>query len=170
LFQRQGYHATGLNQIVTEGRAPKGSLYFHFPGGKEQLAVEAVAAGGAELSTRMAQVVARSSSAGDAVVALGRFFAMRLIESDYTAGCPVATIALEASTNGEIRTACKGAYGEWLGGLTALLGRHGVPSPESHAQVVLSAVEGALLLARVRRDASVVTDVTNRLATMLEKL
>ena len=42
LFQSQGYHATGLTQLTTAGGAPKGSLYFHFPGGKEQLAAEAV--------------------------------------------------------------------------------------------------------------------------------
>jgi TetR/AcrR family transcriptional repressor of lmrAB and yxaGH operons len=168
LFQRQGYHATGLNQVVTEGGAPKGSLYFHFPRGKEQLAAEAVVAGGASLSARMAKVVAGATSAGAAVAALGRFFAARLAESDYTAGCPVATIALEASSSADIRMACDGAYGEWLAGLTALLGRHGVPSPESAAQLVLSAVEGALLLARVRRDTTVITDVTTRLATMLE--
>ncbi|GAA3331467.1 hypothetical protein GCM10020331_088170 [Ectobacillus funiculus] len=41
-FQLQGYHATGLNQILTESETPKGSLYYHFPNGKEQLAIEAV--------------------------------------------------------------------------------------------------------------------------------
>ena len=49
LFQRQGYHATGLNQVLAEGKAPKGSLYFHFPRGKEQLAAEAVTAGAHEV-------------------------------------------------------------------------------------------------------------------------
>jgi TetR/AcrR family transcriptional repressor of lmrAB and yxaGH operons len=169
LFQRQGYHATGLNQVVTEGRAPKGSLYFHFPGGKEQLAAEAVTAGGASLGARMAAAVADAGSAGEAVTALGRFFATRLLESDFTAGCPVATIALEASASADIRAACDGAYGEWLAGIAAVLARHGVPSPSADAQLVLSAVEGALLLARVRRDATVVTDVTTRLAHLLEQ-
>ena len=42
LLQHQGYAATGLNQVVAESQAPKGSLYFHFPGGKEQLAAEAL--------------------------------------------------------------------------------------------------------------------------------
>ncbi len=168
LFQRQGYHATGLNQVVTEGQAPKGSLYFHFPGGKEQLAAEAVVTGGAELSERLATLTARAAGAGEAIVALGRFFAARLLESDYTAGCPVATIALEAAGNADIRAACDGAYGEWLAVLTALLERHGVPSPVANAHLVLSTIEGALLLARVRRDITVITDVTTRLATMLE--
>ncbi|HEY8491429.1 MAG TPA: helix-turn-helix domain-containing protein, partial [Dehalococcoidia bacterium] len=49
LMQRQGFHATGLNQVLAESGAPKGSLYFHFPGGKEQLAAEAVQASGDRL-------------------------------------------------------------------------------------------------------------------------
>lgn len=42
LFHLKGYHATGLSQIIQESGAPKGSLYYHFPNGKEQLAVEAI--------------------------------------------------------------------------------------------------------------------------------
>ncbi len=42
LFERQGYHATGLNQIVSESETPRGSLYYYFPEGKEELAAEAV--------------------------------------------------------------------------------------------------------------------------------
>jgi TetR/AcrR family transcriptional repressor of lmrAB and yxaGH operons len=169
LFQKQGYHATGLNQVVAEGRAPKGSLYFHFPGGKVQLAAEAVTAGGAALAERMAVAVADADSAGAAVVALGELFAARLVQSDYTAGCPVATLALEASTSVDIRSACDHTYERWLDGLTGLLRRFGTPEPGANAQLVLSAIEGALLLARVRRDTAVVHEVTARLATVLEQ-
>ena len=42
LFQLQGYHATGLNQIIKESKSPRGSVYYHFPNGKEELAIEAV--------------------------------------------------------------------------------------------------------------------------------
>jgi TetR/AcrR family transcriptional repressor of lmrAB and yxaGH operons len=58
LMQRQGYHATGLNQIVKEARAPKGSLYFHFPGGKEELAETALAEAAAS-TPRLQQACAR---------------------------------------------------------------------------------------------------------------
>ena len=53
LFRRQGYDGTGLNQILDVSGAPRGSLYFHFPGGKRQLAVEAVAASGELLGKGM---------------------------------------------------------------------------------------------------------------------
>ncbi|WP_042907161.1 TetR/AcrR family transcriptional regulator, partial [Mycobacterium avium] len=43
LFRRQGYSGTGLKQIVAESRAPLGSLYHFFPGGKQDLAVQAIA-------------------------------------------------------------------------------------------------------------------------------
>src|SRR5579862_4730019 len=49
LLQRQGYAASGLNEIVARSGAPRGSLYFHFPGGKEELAVAAIDSAGAQL-------------------------------------------------------------------------------------------------------------------------
>ena len=60
LFRQQGYHATGLNQVVADGRAPKGSLYFHFPGGKEQLAAESVALSAEEVRSRLLAVLHES--------------------------------------------------------------------------------------------------------------
>ena len=46
LLQQQGYNATGVNEIVARSGAPKGSLYFHFPGGKEELAMQAMMSSG----------------------------------------------------------------------------------------------------------------------------
>jgi TetR/AcrR family transcriptional repressor of lmrAB and yxaGH operons len=43
LFQAKGYHGVGVAEILEAAAAPKGSFYHHFPGGKEQLAVETLA-------------------------------------------------------------------------------------------------------------------------------
>lgn len=42
LFEEKGYYAVGINEILRESKAPKGSLYYYFPNGKEELAIESI--------------------------------------------------------------------------------------------------------------------------------
>ncbi|MFA1550946.1 TetR/AcrR family transcriptional regulator [Actinomadura chokoriensis] len=170
LFQRQGYHGTGLNQVLAESGAPKGSLYFHFPEGKEQLASESVALSGRTVGDALAEVVLAAPDGPAGLAALGDYFARNLLESDFGKGCPVATVALETAAESEtIRAACDTAYGEWLGGLRVALLGWGVPEERVGplATLVLSSLQGALMLARVQRDVSVVHQVTRQLAGLL---
>src|ERR1700716_2114518 len=67
LLRRQGYDATGVNEIVARSGAPKGSLYFHFPGGKEELALEAMRREGAQLRGSIAAVMRSSEDPGEAL-------------------------------------------------------------------------------------------------------
>src|SRR5262245_51084251 len=95
LLQRQGYHGTGLNQIVAEAEAPKGSLYFHFPGGKEQLVAEALGVAADYLDRAMA-VNDRGTtleSLDSYIAGMGEY----LEKSGFTEGCPIATVALEVA-------------------------------------------------------------------------
>ncbi|MDZ4777160.1 MAG: helix-turn-helix domain-containing protein [Alphaproteobacteria bacterium] len=46
LFRRRGYEGVGVAELLSHSGAPRGSLYFHFPGGKEQIAIEAVTRAG----------------------------------------------------------------------------------------------------------------------------
>jgi TetR/AcrR family transcriptional repressor of lmrAB and yxaGH operons len=171
LFRTQGYHATGMTQLVSESRAPKGSLYFHFPGGKEQLAAEAVQLSGERLSGLLREIVdsAPDPAAGiDSVVAA---LAASLSESDFRCGCPIATVALEAGDSEPIREACEQGYGSWLGDLSAYFAQHGLAADraDSLATVVLSTIEGALLLARTRRDTAPLQTVAAHLHTTVER-
>jgi TetR/AcrR family transcriptional regulator, lmrAB and yxaGH operons repressor len=166
LFRRQGYHATGLNQILGAGQAPKGSLYFHFPGGKEQVAVEAVAASAAHLGERVRDALAGSADPGTGLTRVADLLAAQLVASGYLDGCPVAAIAHDAVGSSEpIRAACAGAYEGWLDVLATALRAWGVPAGHTGplATVVLSSVEGALLLARVQRDTAPLYAVTDHL-------
>ncbi|MFL6123091.1 TetR/AcrR family transcriptional regulator [Actinophytocola sp.] len=163
LFRTQGYHATGLNQVIAEGRAPKGSLYFHFPGGKEQLAVESVALSAGEVHAYL-----RAVHDLDGALEL---FAEHLVESDFTRGCPVATVALDAAGESEpIREACASAYGSWQDVLVDFLVRQGVPAARAPglATTVLAAVEGALLLAKTRRDVAPLRQVAADMRVLIE--
>ncbi|GAA3966120.1 TetR/AcrR family transcriptional regulator [Actinomadura viridis] len=172
LFQRQGYHGTGLTQVLKESRAPKGSLYFHFPDGKEQLASEAVARFGREVGGSLAQVLVTAEGGRSGVAAIGKHFARSLLESDFTKGCPLATVALEtAAENETLRSACDGVYGEWEEGIALALRGWGVPEEKAEplAALVLSSLQGALILARVRKDVAVIDTVTAQLGDLVEQ-
>jgi TetR/AcrR family transcriptional regulator, lmrAB and yxaGH operons repressor len=168
LFQRQGYTATGLNQVLAESSAPKGSLYFHFPGGKEQLAAEAVRASGLRTGGQMAEVVLAARDPGEALAGLAGLFAASLEASGFHSGCPVATVALEAAADSEtIRASCDGVYGSWAEGLSLALRRWGVAGQDALplAELVISGLQGAILLAKVRRDTAVIHAVARQLAS-----
>ncbi|SDQ51643.1 TetR/AcrR family transcriptional regulator [Thermostaphylospora chromogena] len=170
LFQQQGYEATGLNQILTESGAPKGSLYFHFPGGKEQLATEALAMSGARLSRRLEDDLRQAATTAEAVDAIVNHLAERLVESDYAAGCPIATVALEATGNETIRRTCDDAYRSWERIIADHLASRGVPQENAGplATTVLATIEGALLLAKTRKDLAPLRDAAAVLRPLLD--
>jgi TetR/AcrR family transcriptional repressor of lmrAB and yxaGH operons len=171
LFQRQGYHGTGMNQVLAESGAPKGSLYFHFPDGKEQLASESVALAEQEVGDALRRAAADAGDARAGMAAIGDHFARSLLESDFRKGCPVATVALETAAESEtIRSACDAAYDSWLRGIESALRGWGVPAERAGplAALVLSSLQGAVMLARVQRDVTVVHDVMRQLADMIQ--
>ena len=154
LFRRQGYSATGVKQIVTEARAPFGSLYHFFPGGKEQLGAEAI-----RLSGKMYELLipAVFGPAPDPVTGVHTFFsaaAEHLRETDYEDACPIATVALEVSSTSEpLRQACADVFDSWVHAGTALYEDAGL-SPERARELtiaMINALEGAFVLARAQR-------------------
>ncbi len=152
LLRKQGYHATGLSAIVDESGAPRGSLYFYFPGGKDELAVAALEAAGTRWRARIEAAVTGAPDLGAAIDAVVKVLADELAASKWENGCPVAAVALE-STSPAVRDAVRRHYTKWQADIAAHVTRFGVAkqAAEQLATVALSAIEGALLLAKVQR-------------------
>jgi len=154
LFRRQGYAATGVKQIVEAASAPFGSVYHFFPGGKEQLAGEAIRQSGALYGLLLPAVF---DAAPDPVSGVRAFFdgaAEHLQASDYADACPIATIALEVSSTSEpLRQACADVFGEWIDAGTARFEAAGLsPAPARDVTLaMLAGLEGAFVLARALR-------------------
>lgn len=171
LFHTQGYHATGLNQLVSVGGAPKGSLYFHFPGGKEQLAAEALELSATRLCDALRAVLAAADTPAAAVEAIVDLLAQNLVDLDFRGGCPLSTVALDAAAVSEpIRKACADGYASWTGAIAEALARHGADAEtaERLATVALAGIEGGLLLARTMRDVAPLRAVAAHLRTTIE--
>ena len=169
-FRSGGYHATGLNQLVADSGAPKGSLYFHFPGGKEQLAAEAMREASARVLEMLGRAAGAAPDAAGAVAAVLDHLADELVTTDFRCGCPLATVALDAAGDSEvIGAACAEGYRSWRDALADLLRRHGVPGERvtGLAVVTLAAIEGALLLARTDRDLGPMREVREHLVATI---
>ena len=153
LFQRDGYHATSWRGLVEEADAPWGSIHHHFPGGKEELGLEAVRLGASAVDAMFEHCFDTHDDPAEAVAAAFALSADLMVGSDYETGCPVATVALETvATPGPLRDAARDAFGRWEATLARRFRRAGVRRPRETATGVLALFEGALLLSRVRRD------------------
>lgn len=157
LFRRQGYAASGLVQITETSGAPKGSLYHYFPHGKQQLAAEAVALAGAQVAEMLRAHLDRTTTFPEFARAVTNIYADWMAEGDYRSGCPIATTMLEcAPSSVPITRSGRDGFDQWLAIIVQALRRDGVPTAEAEeaATAFVSALEGALILARVRQDAA----------------
>jgi AcrR family transcriptional regulator len=154
LFRRQGYAATGVKQIVTEAKAPFGSLYHFFPGGKEELGAAAVRVSGALYEQLIPAVF---DPAPNVVSGVRAFFAgagAHLVESGYEDACPIATVALEVSSTSEVmREACAEVFESWIVAGAERFERAGASKDVARELAIglLCALEGAFVLARATR-------------------
>lgn len=164
LFRRQGYALTGLQQIVAESGAPKGSLYHYFPAGKEALGEAAVTLAGGLVREMLEGHAAKHADPAAFLRAYCRTMAGWMEESDFRSGCPVATTLLEtAPASPSITAAGAQAIDGWIDVIAGVLERAGAARREARtkAQLVVAAMEGALLLARVRRSTRPILDVAS---------
>jgi TetR/AcrR family transcriptional repressor of lmrAB and yxaGH operons len=140
LIRERGYHATAMSDVLELSAAPRGSVYFHFPGGKTQLAVEAAKAYASEQADLISAYVTRARE--------------NLIKSNYTEGCTIAPLVLEGARESDLlANAGSAAFSliiESLAFQFAFFGM-GRASARELAEVVVSGVEGALVTARALR-------------------
>lgn len=153
LYRRQGMAATGLKQISAAARAPFGSIYHHFPGGKESISAEVIRSEG----IRYGEFVGAQLVLTDPATGIPELFenAGRLMESqNYSEACSIETIALEvASTNEPLRQEAATVFESWLTNLTEWFGELDISAEQSRrlALVTLTALEGAFVLCRTLR-------------------
>jgi TetR/AcrR family transcriptional regulator, lmrAB and yxaGH operons repressor len=162
LFRRQGYASTGLQQILSESGAPKGSLYHYFPGGKEELAEAAVRLAAKRIGDMLLEHSVRHKTTAAFVKAYCATMAEWMEESNFRSGCPIATTMLETAPHSPALTrAGVEALAHWTGIIAAVFTAEGVSKREARtkAQNLVATMEGALLLARVRQSSRPIMDI-----------
>ncbi|MBR0717083.1 TetR/AcrR family transcriptional regulator [Bradyrhizobium liaoningense] len=171
LFRRQGYARTGLNDIVDASGAPKGSLYHYFPGGKSSIAAAAVEEAGRRVAATVKNLAAECRSTGELLRAHARLLAGWMRSSGFRNGCPITTVLLElAPRERAISEAGRKAYAARVAIIRDKLVEDGFARPRAEALAVLctSALQGALIQARVERSGRAIEVTAAELARLLE--
>ena len=154
LFRQRGYHATTFSDVVRESGAPRGSTYFHFPGGKQELAREAIARAGGEVEEMVDQAARHAGDPGSLVRALAQILASRLERSGYQSGCAIATMVLElAPRDEEFSADFDSVFTRWRAALVTRFEPLDIAPDRAAvlAGLTISALEGALVLSRAAR-------------------
>ena len=170
LLEKQGYYGTGLNEIVKQSSAPKGSLYYYFPKGKEQITAEAVLQSGQVTAERIRTGLAASSSASKAIHDFVLLVADNVERSGFAAGGPLTAVAMETATKSErINLACREAYGMLQVAFREKLLESGFSRvrAEELATFIVASVEGGIILSRVSHTADPLRLVAKQLKPLL---
>ncbi|MFT4125658.1 MAG: TetR/AcrR family transcriptional regulator [Gordonia sp. (in: high G+C Gram-positive bacteria)] len=168
LIGRDGVAATSIGDVITASGAPRGSIYHHFPGGRTQLMTEAIRYAGDRISTRIAQ--GRPGSAGEVAVAVGEQWRRMLVATDYEFGCPVLAAGLARRTEPAVADEAEQIFADWVSLISSRLVMEGidVDRATSLAELVITAIEGAVGLCQTRRSVAPLDRVIDELARSCE--
>jgi TetR/AcrR family transcriptional repressor of lmrAB and yxaGH operons len=153
LFRRKGYNGVGLAEIIEAADSPKGSFYHHFPGGKEELAEQALRRSAGRFAKAIDQVFGEAPSFAAGVEKLFDMVAGWFEGSDWRDGCPMTSIILDTvPASSRIHEATREALDGWIGSIVGHATRFGVEGDgRALALRILVGLEGAWILARVVR-------------------
>jgi AcrR family transcriptional regulator len=173
LIRTKGVSGTGMREVVAHAEAPRGSLQHYFPGGKEQLVDEAVAWAGSYVARRIRRYAdaLEEPSPGKLFAAMVGQWRDEFTTAGFDRGCPlVAATADTAAASERLRVAVSKAFEGWQAPLAEELRRMGVPAARSTslALLMISALEGAIVLARAHLDLAPLDAVATELAPMLD--
>jgi TetR/AcrR family transcriptional regulator, lmrAB and yxaGH operons repressor len=169
LMGERGVEATSFSEVIEHSGAPRGSIYHHFPGGKAQLIEEATQYAGDVVVKLINDALERHDDDPVAALdAIADFWRTVLYNSDFAAGCPVLAATLEGDHSPGARNAAREAFERWVDLVAEMLQRGGVPEERARslASIQISAIEGAVILARAQRSNAPLEGVVDELHTL----
>jgi AcrR family transcriptional regulator len=171
LLRERGAAGVTVDAVLAHSGAPRGSVYHHFPGGRNELVLGAVRQAGDHIATMVGESVA-DGDVRQTVERLVAFWKRALTKTDYRAGCPIAAMAVDSrDLVPDAGDAVRAIFGQWRAGLAEVLSTGGFAAQRAQrlATLVVSAIEGAIILCRAHRDLGPLDDVLVEIMPLLER-
>ncbi|WP_202868780.1 TetR/AcrR family transcriptional regulator [Kribbella antibiotica] len=170
LLRERGARGTSIDAVLAHSGAPRGSVYHHFPGGRAELVTTAVQQAGDFISS-VFDAVSESGDIRGGLELFAQFWKQALIDSDFTAGCPV--VALTVDGHDDVPDAVEtvaGIFARWHDASVRLLEQHGYEPARAQrlATLTVAAIEGAVVLCQARRSADPLDEVLVELLAILD--
>lgn len=155
LLRRRGLQATSIRELAKHAGAPLGSVYHYFPGGKAQFVADAVTFTACHVETQLAECLALGPMEG-----FKRYFAQWrsvLVESGYSAGCPLAAISMDAQAQQDAPEALSRVsevFKDIKRQIASSLQESGLSATQAGqlATTIVALTEGAILMCRASQD------------------
>ena len=169
LLRERGAAGVTVDAVLAHSGAPRGSVYHHFPGGRNEILLGAVRLAG----DYIAAMVDESVADGDArrtVERIGRFWKKALTNTDYKAGCPVVAMATDSREHvPDAAALVREIFARWHASLSDTLSANGFATERARrlATLIVSSIEGAIILCRAQRDLTPLDDVLAELTPLL---
>lgn len=172
LFEVNGYNATGLNEILKESGAPKGSLYYHFPNGKEELALEAIKLAGDKITTNIKRALNEFEDASEAFIANLRNIANIIDDDNKMKDMSISLLALETYSSSEIlRTACEKTFASIEKIYIDKLVASGINEQKAKelSMTISAMMEGAIMLSLTRKSGDTLRILGKQIELLIKK-
>lgn len=169
VMRERGAAGVTIDEVLTRSGAPRGSVYYHFPEGRNQILAEALRYAGDAITAAIDQSAERG-----AMVLLREFvesWERLLMDSNFAAGCPVVAAAIGSADEEAPLTGEAGQILErWCTALTRAFVADGFPESDapSLAATSIAALEGAVVLCRSTRSTGPLRDVHNQLEFLIK--
>lgn len=171
MLRRRGMNATSIRELAKEAKAPLGSTYHYFPGGKSQVVTEAIGFAGDLVAEQLRQALEKGPLEGiQAFIAQWRDI---ILSSDFQAGCTVLAASIEEPVSDELLLAAQAAaeaFRGWEALLVESFGGAGMGErdAQSLATTVVAATEGAVVLCRAKRSVEPLEKISTQLSVLLQ--
>ena len=157
LFRARGYEGVGVAELLEKSGAPRGSLYFHFPGGKEQIGAEAVTRVGEDVATRFRELRLSGVDLATFIERVFKTTAKEAKERHYQASCPMAAVAAGfSSENLKLKAAVRGAFTSWEHEISLAAQGDGLSQANANvlASAMLASIEGAFVVSKAQESSA----------------
>lgn len=168
LLRERGAGAVTVDAVLSRSQSPRGSVYHHFPGGRSEMMSEAL-----ELAGDTISAIIEKAGAGGSLAALrrfGRFWNKLLLDSDFSAGCPIVSVAVGGSSDDQhLQPAVAEIFQRWHRALVEAIIADGVDAQRAHrlATTAVAAIEGAIILCRIQRSTAPLDDVIAEFGSLI---